>query len=64
MSEQRDQIRRGELEAILASETFRKATRLQQVLRYIGEEWLEGRGDQISQKSLAQDVFRIPPGPR
>lgn len=45
------------LEAVLSSEEFSGATRLQSFLRYVVEEGLAGRGRGIRAKTIAEDVY-------
>ncbi|PWU10069.1 MAG: hypothetical protein C5B51_04915 [Terriglobia bacterium] len=48
---------RAELEKILASQTFRTARAQANFLRYVIEETLSGRGDQIKEYSIGVEVF-------
>lgn len=48
---------REELSRILASPGFARAERLSQLLRYLVEKTLEGRGDQIEEYLLGVEVF-------
>jgi len=62
MAEAGNDARRRALEAVLASEAFRRARRLRQVLRCIGEASLDGRDRDLSQKAIAHEVFGLAPG--
>ncbi len=48
---------RSELESILASQTFRTTRAHASFLRYVVEETLAGRGDQIKEYSIGVEVF-------
>ncbi|WP_046153917.1 hypothetical protein [Robbsia andropogonis] len=45
------------LHAVLQSETFRRAKRLRELLRYLVSETLAGRGDRLKQFTIAVDAF-------
>ncbi|MEM9580337.1 MAG: hypothetical protein AAF891_06590 [Pseudomonadota bacterium] len=49
---------REQLNLILQSSTFKTSARLAGFLRYVVEETLEGREEQIKEYTLAQDVFQ------
>jgi tetratricopeptide (TPR) repeat protein len=54
---------RAALEDVTSSEEFATSPRLQEILRYIVEEMLAGRGGQIRGKTIASDVYgRDPDG--
>ena len=53
---------RAHLSDILAGAVFAKAERLRRFLRYVVEASLEGRVKQISEYSIAIDVYDRPPG--
>ena len=46
------------LDAVLDSPSFTSSSRCQEFLRYVVVEAVEGRGDSIKERSIAQDVFR------
>jgi len=48
---------RSELEKILASEGFARNERLSGFLRYVVEEALSGRGDQLKESLVGVEVF-------
>jgi hypothetical protein len=48
---------KAELEAVLASRAFAKATSLQQLLRYVCARWFEGKGEDLKEYTIAADVF-------
>nr|WP_319384820.1 hypothetical protein [uncultured Roseibium sp.] len=48
---------RDALNAVVSSEEFASSPRLKQILSYIVEERLAGRGDQIKGKTIAADVY-------
>jgi serine/threonine protein kinase/TolB-like protein/Flp pilus assembly protein TadD len=54
--EERTQIKQR-LQQVLASKPFAAADKLQQILTYLMEESLAGRGEQINQTSIAVDVL-------
>lgn len=45
------------LQAVLQSETFRRAKRLRELLQHLVSETLAGRGDRLKQFTIAVDVF-------
>jgi len=53
---------RAHLSDVLASAVFAKADRIKRFLRYVVEASLEGRVQQISEYSIAIDVYDRPPG--
>lgn len=53
---------RQELDAILASEWFRKSTSLKDFLRFVVEQTLVGRGDEIKEFVIGHEVFHRPQG--
>src|SRR5579862_4311287 len=52
-----DEIVRRALESIIQSSAFRQVDRLQRFLRYIVEETLQGRGEQLKEYPVGVDVF-------
>lgn len=48
---------KAHLERVVSSETFSRSARARELLRYVVEEALAGRGDAINSKTIAQDVF-------
>lgn len=51
---------RQELDAILASKWFRKSTSLKDFLRFVVEQTLVGRGDEIKEFVIGHEVFHRP----
>ena len=48
---------RAELERVLASDVFAASTRLQRFLRYVVEQSLQGKGDELKEYSIGTSVF-------
>lgn len=48
---------RGALQSVVSDQSFTGAKRLRDFLTYIVEEFIAGRGEQISGKTIAQDVY-------
>lgn len=53
---------RGELEAVLASASFRGSRRSREFLRFVVEESLAGRADQLKERTIGVEVFGKAPG--
>src|SRR5687768_11027639 len=52
-----DRLVRAELERVLRSAGFRRADRSSALLRYVVEQTLAGRGDQLKEYTLGVEVF-------
>ena len=48
---------RAALDRVMASDGFARSGRARELLAYVAEEALAGRGDRINSKTIAQDVF-------
>src|SRR6516165_8058336 len=56
------EVVRAQLEKILASEGFARNDRLSAFLRFVVEQELSGRGDQLKESIIGVDVFGREPG--
>ncbi len=52
-----DDARRAELDAVLCSEAFRRSPKLSRLLKYLSEKQLAGLASEITEYSIALDVF-------
>jgi adenylate cyclase len=48
---------RAELDRVLASDVFAASARLQRFLRYVVEQSLQGKGDELKEYSIGTSVF-------
>src|SRR6266571_9537 len=51
---------RAQMERLVAGESFRRSPRLSRFLRYVVQETLDGRADQVKEYRIALDVFDRP----